>query len=81
MLDTVAGPLINALLSVMVGMVLWGVKNIKATLKTMNGRVSEHVEDKNLHYAAQARMEEQIKNLLNTVTIAHERIDSIKGRG
>jgi len=80
-----AGAVINALLSVMVGMVLWGVRNINANLKAMNGRVSEHIENKDLHYAAQARTEEQIRSLLQTVTVAHTRIDHVEeavhGRG
>ena len=80
-----AGAVINALLSVMVGMVLWGVRNINANLKAMNGRVSEHIENPALHYASQARTEEQIRSLLQTVTVAHTRIDHVEeavhGRG
>jgi len=72
------GAVINALLSVLVGMVLWGVKNINANLKAMNGRVSEHIENKDLHYAAQARLDQQIANLLQTVTVAHKRIDHVE---
>jgi len=37
--------------------VLWGVRNINANLKAMNGRVSEHIENPALHYASQARTE------------------------
>ena len=73
-----AGAVINALLSVMVGMVLWGVRNINANLKALNGRLGNHVENKDLHYAAQARIEEQIRSLLQTVTIAHQRVDRIE---
>jgi len=69
---------INALLSIMVGMVLWGVRSINTHLKAINGRLSGHIEDKNLHYAAQARTEEQIRNLLQTVTVAHKRIDHVE---
>jgi len=80
-----AGAVINALLSVMVGMVLWGVRSINANLKALNGRLGNHVENKDLHYAAQARTEEQIRNLLQTVTVAHTRIDHVEeavhGRG
>ena len=72
------GAVINALLSVLVGMVLWGVRNINANLKALNGRLGSHVENKDLHYAAQARMEEQIRNLLQTVTVAHQRVDRIE---
>lgn len=72
------GAVINALLSVMVGMVLWGVRNINANLKAMNGRVSEHIENKDLHYAAQARLDQQIQNLLQTVKAAHERVDRVE---
>ena len=72
------GAVINALLSVLVGMVLWGVRNINANLKALNGRLGNHVENKDLHYAAQARMEEQIRNLLQTVTVAHQRVDRIE---
>ena len=72
------GAVINALLSVMVGMVLWGVRSINTHLKAINGRLSGHIEDKNLHYVAQARTEEQIRNLLQTVTVAHTRIDHVE---
>ena len=70
--------LVNGLLSLLVGMVLWGVRSINTHLKAINGRLSGHIEDKNLHYAAQARTEEQIRNLLQTVTVAHKRIDHVE---
>lgn len=67
----------NGLLSLLIGMVLWGVKSINGKLSTMNGRLGNHLENKDLHYAAQARTEEQIKNLLQTVKLAHERLDRV----
>ena len=78
LMEGVAGPVINALLSVMVGMVLWGVRAINGNLKALNGRLVEHVENKDLHYAAQARTEEQIKHLLQTITVAHQRLDRLQ---
>ena len=70
--------LINGLLSLLVGMVLWGVRAINANLTQMNGRLGTHVENKDLHYAAQARTDEQIKSLTQMVAVAHTRIDRLK---
>lgn len=69
------------ILSLMLGMAISRLNGITAHLSKINGRLTEHVENKDLHYAAQARMDEQIKSLLAAVRIAHERLDVIKGRG
>lgn len=69
---------VNGLLSLLVGMVLWGVKNINEKLSSMNGRLGNHVENKDLHYAALAKTDEQIKALVQTVKVAHERIDRVE---
>ena len=39
-----------------------------------------HIIQPNIHGEAVAKLTEQINQLLNTVQIAHERIDTIKGR-
>ena len=69
------------ILSLMLGMAVNRLNSITVHLSKLNGRLTEHVENKDLHYAAQARMDEQIKSLLAAVRIAHERLDVIKGRG
>ena len=74
----VTGAVINTLLSVMSGMVLVGVRSINANLKTMNGRLTEHIENKDLHYAAQARTDERLASLLKTVEAAHTRMDRLE---
>ena len=62
-------------------MLLSGQKGISAHLEKLNGRVGQHVENKDLHYAFMARTDERLNALLKTVEIAHERIDTMKGRG
>ena len=69
------------ILSLMLGMAISRLNSITTHLAKINGRLTEHVENKDLHYAAQARMDEQIKSLLATVQIAHVRIDAIKATG
>lgn len=72
------GPIVNAVLSLAVGAVLWGVRGINLKLTQMNGRIADHIESKDLHYAAQAKTNEQIKSLTDMVKIAHTRIDRVK---
>ncbi len=71
-------PILHAVLSLLVGMVLWGVKGINEKLKIQNGRLVDHIENKDLHYAAQARTEEQIKSLTLMVKAAHQRVDRVE---
>ena len=75
---SLSGPVVNAILSVLVGMVLWGVRAINSKLTQLNGRLGEHVENKDLHYAAQARNEEQLKALLQVAQAAHARLDRME---
>ena len=70
--------IVNSILSLMVGMVLWGVRSINGKLAAMNGRLSEHIESKDLHYAAQARVEGQINSLLQVSQALHARVDRIE---
>lgn len=65
-------------LSALVGMVLANVRSTNTNLKSLNGRLADHIENKDLHYAALARTDQQIVNLLQTVKVAHERIDRIE---
>ena len=75
---TLIPSIVNGLRSLLVGMVLWGVRAINGNLTTMNGRLSNHIENKDLHYAAQARTDEQIKTLTQAVHTAHTRIDRVE---
>lgn len=62
-----------------VGVVLGGLLiDIRGRIKEVNGKFYTHVTDPNLHAAEAKRTQEQIKNLLQTVKVAHERIDNIK---
>ena len=62
-----------------IGVILGGLLlDIRGRLKEVNGKFYDHVTDPNLHAAEAARTHEQIKNLLQTVKVAHERIDNLK---
>ena len=73
--------LFGALVSALLGMLLSGQRGIQDHLQKLNGRVGEHIENKDLHYAFMARTDERLNALLKTVEIAHARIDMMKGRG
>mgnify|MGYP001586573687 FL=1 len=73
--------LFGALVSALLGMLLSGQKVITTNLTKLNGRLAEHVENKDLHYAHMARTDERINALLKAVEVAPTRIDSVKGRG
>lgn len=61
----------------LMGMAVSKLTGVESHLSRMNGRLTDHIENKDLHYAALARTDEQIKSLTQTVRLAHERLDSI----
>ena len=72
--------LFGVLASTLMGMAIAKLGGIDQHLARMNGRIAEHIENKDLHYAAQAKTDEQVRNLLQTVKVAHERIDRIEAK-
>ena len=70
---------VSSVVTPLIGVVMGALLlDIRGRLKEVNGKFYTHVTDPNLHAAESARTSEQIKNLLNTVKLAHERIDAIK---
>ena len=64
----------------LMGMAVAKLTGVENHLAKMNGRLTDHIENKDLHYAAMARTDEQIKSLAQTVKVAHERIDRVESR-
>ena len=77
-MDNIIPSLFGALASAFMGIVIYQNRAVIAHLSKLNGRLADHLENKDLHYAAAARTDEQIKSLTNMVSIAHERIDALK---
>ena len=48
------------------------------SIRQLESRIFLHLTNADVHEAGFARTEEQIKNLLQTVRVAHERIDRLK---
>lgn len=69
---------VTPLIGVVLGVILL---DIRSRLKELNGKFFTHVTDAKCHEAGFAKVDEQIKNLLSTVKIAHERVDRIKLHG
>lgn len=57
-----------------IGMTLAYIKDIKQTMEKLNGHVFRHESEL-------SHLKEQLISVDNKVTIAHERIDAIKGDG
>lgn len=62
----------------LMGMAVAKLTSVERHLEKMNGRLTDHLENKDLHYAALARTDEQLKSMLQAVKVAHERIDRVK---
>lgn len=62
----------------LMGMAISKLTSVETHLAKINGRLTDHVENKDLHYAAQARTDEQIKSLASIVKVAHQRIDRVE---
>ena len=62
----------------LMGLAVAKLTGVESHLAKMNGRLNDHIENKDLHYAFLARTDEQIKALTQTVRVAHERIDRLK---
>ena len=71
----------GVVLSALLGMAINKLGGIQAHLEQLNGKVFNHMTTANVHEAGFARVEEQIKNLANTISVAHDRIDAMKGHG
>ena len=69
---------IGTLLAIMIGMALSKLNGIEAHLEQLNGKVYAHITQNGIHEAAVAKIDEQIRNLLQTVKIAHERVDRVE---
>ena len=68
----------GALVSGMLGLAIAKLTGIERHLEQLNGKVFAHLTQPDIHTAGFSRIDEQIKNLLRTVTVAHERIDRVK---
>jgi len=67
---------VTPIIGVVIGALLL---DIRGRIKEVNSKFYIHVTDPTLHAAEAARVKEQIKNLLQTVKIAHERMDRVEG--
>ena len=74
----VIASVVATILTALIAMMRTDVRLVKEGITKLNGRIADHVENKDLHYAAQARVDQQIANLLQTVKVAHERIDHVE---
>ena len=70
--------LFGALVSILLGMAIAKLTGIETHLERLNGKVFDHITKQGIHESAVGRIDEQIKNLLQTVTVAHERIDRVE---
>lgn len=80
MVFPIVATLFGVVASALMGMAVSKLTVVESHLAKMNGRMDDHIENKDLHYAAQAKLEEQIRNLMQTVKIAHDRVDRIEER-
>ena len=81
MVFSIVGSLFGITATALMGMAVSKLNGVHHHLEQLNGRVFAHLTANGIHESAVAKIDEQIKNLLHAVQIAHERIDSIKGRG
>ena len=70
--------IMGVLVSVMLGMALSRLSAIEKHLETMNGKLYTHVTSPNVHEAGFAKVEQEIVNLMQTVKVAHARIDRVE---
>lgn len=73
-----AATLFGVLASALMGMAVARLNGIEKHLGEMNGKLFSHLTDPHIHDAGFAKTSEQITNLLQTVQVAHQRIDRIK---
>jgi len=70
----------GVILSVMLGLVVNKLNTIQDGLEKVTTNNYAHVTASHVHEAGFARVEEQIKNLLQAVQLSHERIDHIEAK-
>ena len=71
----------GALVSTLLGVAITKLSSIETKQEAQNSKLFSHLTQSGIHESAVARIDERIAGLLKVVEVAHERIDSIKGRG
>ena len=74
----IVSTLFGVLASALMGMAVARLNGIEKHLGEMNGKLFSHLTEPSIHQAGFAKTGEQIANLLQTVQVAHTRIDRIK---
>ena len=78
MVFSIVAALFSVMASVMMGLILAKVNGIDLHLEKLNGKVFDHITHPDIHQAGFAKTGEQIVNLLQTVKVAHERLDRVE---
>lgn len=61
------------------GMIFMQLRSLNQQLGQLNGKVFTHITNPGIHEASVARTDEQVKNLMQTVKVAHARLDALSG--
>lgn len=78
MIFPIVATLFGVLASALMGMAVSRLNGIEKHLGDMNGKLFVHLTSADVHEAGMVRVHEQITSLLQTVKVAHERIDRLK---
>lgn len=78
---SITATLFGILASALMGMAVARLRGIENHLAQMNGKLFTHLTSEGNHGAGFARVDEQLRSLVQTVRVAHERIDRMKEAG